>query len=481
MRCLYLTQELAPYFVEGGLGQTAMALPRALEQDLGIAHDLVVPYYPWLVDGHGLRTETVWRTPSLPVGPVDVPASVERLLDRDGLGEVFLVRADHWYDRPGLYRDENYVEFADATARAAFFGACVARWLTDSGRRYDVVHGNDWQSGAALAHLRTLRGTDPTPVLLANVHSAAYTGRIDRADIGELALPAPWREALADHGDEASLLLLGLLAADTAITGSPTYATELVAELTGTAIGAALARLPLTGIVAGIDTRLWQPAATGRVTTPYTPDTVTSGKQANKLLLQRRLGLKEDPDAALFGVCTRVVPEKGIDLLIEAVTDLAGTRNAQLVVVGQGDTSLVTGLRTLARNLPSAVAHVPRFDQDSAWLTYAGSDFTVMPSRVEPCGLNQLIAMTYGCLPVVSAVGGLCDTVTDLAEDPAHGTGFTLPDLTADALRTTMLRAMDWLAGPRDEVAAGRRRAMAQDWSWTRAARDTAACYARRP
>ncbi|GLX50935.1 glycogen synthase 2 [Streptomyces hygroscopicus subsp. hygroscopicus] len=481
MKCLYLTQELAPYFVEGGLGQTAMALPRALERDLGIAHDLVVPYYPRLVGRHGLETETVWRTPSLPVGPVDVPASVERLLGRAGSGDVFLVRADHWYDRPGLYRDEDYVEFADATARAAFFGACVARWLTDSGRRYDVVHGNDWQSGPALAHLRTLRGTDRTPVLLANVHSAAYTGRVEHAGIGELALPAEWRKALADHGDEASLLLLGLLAADTATTGSPTYARELVAQLTGTAIGAALDRLPLTGIVAGIDTHLWQPAATGRVTSPYTPDTVARGKQANKLLLQRRLGLKEDPDAALFGVCTRVVPEKGIDLLVEAAGEPAANGSLQLVVVGQGDASLVGGLAALARALPSAVAHVPRFDQDSAWLTYAGSDFTVMPSRVEPCGLNQLIAMTYGCLPVVSAVGGLCDTVTDITRDPAHGTGFILPELTADALRDTMLRAARWLAGPRDQVAAGRRRAMAQDWSWSRAARDTATLYARRP
>ncbi|MEU6461263.1 glycogen/starch synthase [Streptomyces sp. NPDC046976] len=481
MRCLYLTQELAPYFVEGGLGQTAMALPRALEQDLGIVHDLVVPYYPWLVERHGLETETVWRFPSLPVAGVDSPARVERLLGRDGPGEVFLLRADHWYDRPGLYRDARYVEFTDATARAAFYGACVARWLADSGRRYDVVHGNDWQSGPALAQLRTLRGTAPAPVLLANVHSAWYTGRVEPADIGELALPAAWQSALADHGEEASLLLLGLLAADTATTGSPTYATELLAQLAGTAIGAALERLPLTGIVAGIDTRLWQPAATGRVTSPYTPDTVEEGKRANKLLLQRRLGLKEDPDAALFGVCTRIVPEKGVDLLIEAASDLTRDHHAQLVVVGQGDTSLVTGLGTLARTRPAAVAHVPRFDQDSAWLTYAGSDFTVMPSRVEPCGLNQLIAMTYGCLPVVSAVGGLCDTVTDLAADPAHGTGFTLAELTADGLRDTMLRAMDWLAGPRAEVTAGRRRAMARDWSWSRAARDTAALYTRRP
>lgn len=477
MRCLYLTQELAPYFIEGGLGQTARALPAALERDHGIVHDLVMPYYPWLVERHSLRTECVWQAPAVTIGPVNAPVRIERLLDAPGAGEVFLVRSDHWYDRAGIYRDAQYVEFDDAAARAAFFGASVAQWVAATDRRYDIVHGNDWQSGPALAHLRSLCADAPAPALLINVHSAEYLGPVEPGE--PLGLPPAWARTLAGHGEQASLLLLGLLAADAATTGSPAYAGELPVHTAGTAIGAALAALPLTGIVAGIDTRLWQPAASGRLTEPYGPTTVRQGKEANKQLLQQRLGLKEDAGIPLFGVCSRLVPEKGIDLLLEAAAPLVRDGAAQLVVVGQGDTATANALDSLASDAPTGLAHLPGFTQDVAWLTYAGADFTVMPSRVEPCGLNQLIAMTYGCVPVVSAVGGLRDTVADLSADLASGTGFVIPDLSADALRQTMLRAADWLAGPAEAVDAVRRRVMAQDWSWARSARDTATLYAR--
>ncbi|MFH9575353.1 glycogen synthase [Streptomyces sp. NPDC017230] len=478
MRCLYLTQELAPYFMEGGLGQTARALPAALEREHGIVHDVVVPYYPWLVERHSLRTECVWQGPAVTVGGADVPVRIERLLHGPGAGEVFLVRADPWYDRGGIYRDARYVEFADAVARAAFFGACVAQWMTATGRRYDIVHGNDWQSGPALAHLRSLRQDAAAPALLINVHNAEYPGRVGPGELRQLGLPPVWQETLAEYGEQAGLLLLGVLAADAATTGSPAYAGELRAR-TGTAIGSALGALPLTGVVAGIDTRLWQPAAHGRATTPYDATTVDQGKAANKKLLQQRLGLREEAGVPLFGVCSRLVPEKGVDLLIEAAAPLVRDGSAQLVVVGQGDTAMVNALESLAEEAPAGVSHVPGFVQDLAWQTYAGADFTLMPSRVEPCGLNQLIAMTYGCVPVVSRVGGLRDTVTDLAADPASGTGFVLAELSADAVRRTMLHAARWLAGPPRHVRAVRRRVMAQDWSWARSARATAALYAR--
>ncbi|XVV32935.1 glycogen/starch synthase (plasmid) [Streptomyces sp. CA-100214] len=198
MRCLYLTQELAPYFMEGGLGQTARALPAALEREHGIVHDLVVPYYPWLVERHSLRTERVWQGPAVTVGGVSAPVRVERLLDSPGVGEIYLVRADHWYDRDGIYRDARYVEFADAVARAAYFGACVAQWVAATGRRYDIVHGNDWQSGPALAHLRELRATGSGPALLVNVHNAEYPGRVGPGQLRGLGLPPSGRRRWPD-------------------------------------------------------------------------------------------------------------------------------------------------------------------------------------------------------------------------------------------------------------------------------------------
>lgn len=479
MKCLYLCQELAPYFAEGGLGLAARTLPGVLDAEHDLVHDLVLPYYPWLVDHHALGTEHVMRLPAITVAGVTATASVERLACRTTAGGVYLIRADRWYDRAGIYRDGHYAEFEDAVPRAAFFGRCVAEWLALSGRNYDLVHGNDWQSGAAMAQLRSVRGAGAAPALLMNVHSAEYIGRISPGDVGRLALPEEWQQVVRRHGEQASLLLLGLLAADAATTGSPTYARELLSATEGSSLGESLAALPLTGIVAGVDAQVWNPAAKGRASRPYTPETVTAGKRENKELLQRRLGLKLNPDVPLFGVCTRLVEQKGVDLLLEAVNPLVRDGAAQLVIVGQGNERFQTALAELSLAVPRGVQHIPYFEQELAWLVYAGSDFTVMPSRVEPCGVNQLIAMSYGTVPLVSSVGGLHDTVTDLLTDPEHGTGFVFPALAAAAVRRTLETAAEWLRGPADRTEAVRRRLMAADWSWSRTGRDTAALYHR--
>ncbi|MFE2347013.1 glycogen synthase [Kitasatospora cineracea] len=478
--CLYVTQELAPFFAEGGLGQASRALPDALRRDHGIGHDLILPHYPRLVAAHGLRTE---RAASLrPVGVVGVTVRpvVERLVGHGGPNEVLLVRADHWYDRDGIYRDRDYVEYGDAVARAAFFGACVADWVRVSGRRYDVVHGNDWQSGAALAHLRSLRAGGRRPTLLMNVHNGAYRGEVAAGSLDRLGLPADALDTLrAKAPDRPGLLLLGLLSADLATTGSPGYARELLRESHGTPLGDALARTGLTGVVAGVDGGVWDPAAAGRVSVPFGPASAAAGKRANKQLLQRRTGLREDPGLPVFGLCARLVAEKGIDLALAAVAPLVLAGGAQLVVIGPGDGRYVEAVAELAAQAPDLVHHCPRFDQDLAWLAYAGGDFTLMPSRVEPCGLNQLIAMAYGTVPLVSSVGGLGDTVTDLGRHPGTGTGFVFADLTADAVRLTVRRAVDWLLDRPAEVAAARARMMAQDWSWARTAKETAPLYTR--
>ncbi|UQS29231.1 glycogen/starch synthase [Streptomyces fradiae] len=478
MRCLYLVQELASYFAEGGLGQAARALPELLQRDHGIEHDLLVPYYPWLVAERGLRTEEVARLPGIRIAGVTAEATVERVLNHDGSCDVFLLRADVWYDREGIYRDGRYVEFADATARAAFFGWAAARWAEVSGRTYDLVHGNDWQSGAALAHLRRARGSAARPALLMNVHNGAYAGEVGVAEVAGLGLPDAFREPfLTAARGRPSLLLAGLLAADAATTGSPGYARELRAELAGSPLGDVLEPLALTGIVAGVDERVWNPAAPGRLATPFDRDAVTPGKRANKRALQHLAALREDPDVPLFGVCARLVPEKGVDLMLTALGPRLLDGTAQLVVVGSGDTAYTRALAELRRSAPGAVHHLPRFDHDVASLVYAGSDFTLMPSRVEPCGLNQLIAMAYATVPLVSAVGGLRDTVSELRGAPQEGTGFRFAALTAQAVEDTVADAVRWLGSSPGEVERTRRRLMDQDWTWHRTARETARLY----
>ncbi|MFF8726192.1 glycogen synthase [Streptomyces sp. NPDC015171] len=480
MRCLYLCQELAPYFAEGGLGQAARALPELLQRDHGLVHDLLIPYYPRLVDEQDLRTETVARLPALTVGGVEAAATVERLLGHGGSCEVFLLRSDRWYDREGIYRDSRYVEFPDAVARAAFYGSAAARWVRDCGRSYDLVHGNDWQSGPALAHLRHARGSGTRPVLLMNVHNGEYRGDVPPPLVARLGLPDGFAaRLLAEARGRPSLLLTGLLAADAATTGSPGYAGELAEAFAGTPLGAALGPLRMEGIVAGVDRKVWNPASPGPYAVPFDGSGATDGKRANKRLLQRRTGLGVDPGIPVFAVCARLVPDKGIDLVLAALGPLLTGGRAQLVVVGSGDAEYVEELADLEARAPGAVHHTPRFDQGLASLVYAGADFTLMPSRVEPCGLNQLIAMAYGTIPLVSAVGGLRDTVLDLRADPAEGTGFRFAALTEEAVGHTVDHAMRWLAGHPGEVERTRRRAMSHDWSWERTARQTALLYER--
>ncbi|MFF5185736.1 glycogen/starch synthase [Streptomyces sp. NPDC000345] len=476
MKCLYITQEYAPLFSEGGLGLTSAALPAALDSGHGTHHDLVLPYYPRLVDRLGLQTEEVCVLPERRVTGIRSCATVHRLLGHRHSGDIFLIRADAWYDRPGMYRDEQYRPFADEAARGAFFGWCVAEWAAAEQRGYDLVHGNDWQSGAAMAHLR-----DRFPGLpqILTIHNGLYTGDLRTDELDALLMPASALQLLRQHaGERPSLLLAALLAADAVVTCSAGYVDDLLRETRGTAVGAVLERMHPTGIVFGVDTGLWDPAAVDRPTCPYDASTVLLGKQLNKQELQKTLELRADDDVPVIGVCSRLVHEKGSDLLLEALEPMLRGERAQLVLVGPADGCLRERLRALLADVPEYLAYVPRFDQEIAWLTYAGSDLTVMPSRVEPCGLNQLIAYRYGTLPVASPVGGLRDTVIDVRVDPVHGGGFLIPEHSVGAVRATVDEALAWLERP-DEPTAVRTRVMRQDWSWARTAGQYAQVYAR--
>lgn len=477
MKCLYITQEYAPLFSEGGLGLTSASLPAALDRLHDTHHDLVLPYYPREVDRLGLRTEEVSVLPERQVTGIRSGATVRRLLGHRHSGEILLVRADAWYDRPGIYRDEEYHPFADEAARGAFFGWCVAEWVATAHRGYDLVHGNDWQSGAAMAHLR-----DRFPSLpqILTIHNGLYSGDLSAQDLPALGLPASQIPLLLRYQrEQPSLLLSALLASDAVVTCSGGYVEELLAQTQGTAIGAVLEQARPTGIVFGVDSEVWDPAGVDRPTYPYDVSTVRVGKQVNKQELQKTLDLRADHSIPVVGVCSRLVPEKGSDLLLEALEPLVRHGRLQLVLVGPAEGPLRERLRVLRRDVPEHLVHVPRFDQDIAWLTYAGADFTVMPSRVEPCGLNQLIAYRYGTLPVASPVGGLRDTVTDVRVDPVHGTGFLIPEHTARSVRTTVLDALEWWEHRPTELAETCVRVMRQDWSWARTAGQYAQVYAR--
>ncbi|MFE4925416.1 glycogen synthase [Streptomyces sp. NPDC056661] len=476
MRCLYITQEYAPLFAEGGLGLTSGSLPATLKRRHGWDHDIVLPYYPWLVERHGLKTEVVALIEPRKIGGTDCGASIHRLLECPDPCEIFLVRADTWYDRSGIYRDERYVPFPDEVERAAFFGSCVADWVALGDRPYDLIHGNDWQSGAAMMHLRE---RFPATPIVYSILSAVYQGSFSQDRLADLGLPQAYAASLGKNsGDQLSLFLTALFVSDATVTCSPTYAQELLGEFQGTPLGNALKDSELAGIVLGVDYSLWDPEAHGRPTTPFDIGAIAAGKKRNKSALQKRMGLAEK-DLPMIGVCSRLVPEKGTDLLVEALADLLAQGRLQTVMIGPATDILRSDIKALKAMHPRDLAYVDRFDQEAAWLAYAGSDFTVMPSQVEPCGLNQLIAYRYGTIPIVSDVGGLRDTVTDVRRHPETGSGFIIPYLSAESVADTINVALAWMESAPYEVAAVRRRVISQDWSWVKTADEYANLFSR--
>lgn len=474
MRSLFISQELAPWFVEGGLGLTAATLPGAVHDVAGVEFTIVLPYYPWLVEQAALETDVVATFPSLKIGQREEAATLYRVRKVGEPHEILLIRSDAWYQRGGgIYRDHDYVEYRDAVPRAAFFGWCVRQLVAANPGRYSHIHANDWQSGLALflcADMRREARVD-RPALIYQIHAGEVEQRILPEVLPTLGLDDSQLEFITAIGaDQPSMMLLGLQAADILVTCSPTYAVELQATLAQTPMAEPLRRRGITGIVTGIDTSIWNPARSDTSLIPYTAANVRSGKQTNKLRLQVWCGFAEDAECPIFAVNSRLVPEKGIDLVLQVFAELLRRTKLQLVVMGVGDRPYTEALQRLEAAYPAHVRYFPAFDPGVAQLLYAGSDFTLMPSIFEPCGLNQLIAMRYGTIPIVSAVGGLKDTVTDLHQDPERGVGFVLGAVSTEALETRVVQAMAWLQSGPDFVDEVRRRMMGQDWSWSRAA-----------
>jgi starch synthase len=272
--------------------------------------------------------------------------------------------------------------------------------------------------------------------------------------------------------------LFAFCAADALVTCSPTYAQEIPTLLAKTRMLEPLKQRGITGIVTGIDMDEWN-ASHSDAPLPYSPATVEIGKRVNKQALQTSLGLRVDPTIPLCGLCSRLVPEKGIDLILEGLEVPLRDGLMQLVVLGVGDSQYREAFTRLQAEMPEWVHYHPVFEMPRARLLYAGCDFTLQPSLTEPCGLNQLISMRYGTLPIVNPVGGLKDTVIDVLRTPDQGSGFVMPVPTAHALHNTVEQATRWLNGDPIQVERTRQHVMQIDWSWRRAAVEYCEIYGR--
>jgi starch synthase len=383
---------------------------------------------------------------------------------------IFVDNAD-LYGRVGIY-GEGGVDYPDSPRRYAFLSLAALEAAEQLGWLPDIVHLNDWHTGLAALALR--RGYRTSGVgrarSLFTLHNLAYQGIAPKSVMDELGLP--WEEFTPDglefHG-QVSLLKAGLVYSDRLTTVSRRYAEEICTPGGGWGMDGLLRqrRAVLTGILNGVDYTQWNPSSDPHLAASFVPGRL-EGKRRCKAALLRSFGLERPGglEAPLFGIVSRLAPQKGIDLLLEALPRVLD-RPMSFVAVGTGEPRFEQGLRALAAEYPQKVAVRVGFDEAWAHQVEAASDFFVMPSRFEPCGLNQMYSLRYGAVPIVRATGGLDDTVVDAALP--LGTGIKFVEPSPEALIQAFERAFAVWAGP-GQMDALRARGMVQDFSWDQAA-----------
>ncbi|RZA14719.1 MAG: glycogen synthase GlgA, partial [Lysobacteraceae bacterium] len=363
---------------------------------------------------------------------------------------------------------------AQNARRFAFLGRVAARLAGNAPLPHwkpDVLHCNDWPSALAPAWQREADGAGGRRVpSVITIHNLAYQGLFPMETATALGLPPAWRDVEgAEFWGQLSFLKAGLQYADAITTVSPTYAREIRTEALGCGLHGLLEAKAdrLTGILNGVDADVWNPATDALLPRRYSADKL-AGKRANRALLLERMGLAPDAAGMLFGVVSRLASQKGIDLVAAAIPWLLAN-DCQLVVLGSGEAALQQQLIDAAAAHPRHVAVKIGFDESLAHLIEAGADAFLMPSRYEPCGLNQMYSQAYGTPPIVHGTGGLVDSVSDFLADPEQATGFVMPEATLAALQAAMAQALLVQRQPARWKAL-QQRGMGRDFGWAASA-----------
>jgi starch synthase len=472
LNVLFCASEALPLIKTGGLADVAGSLPSAIR---ALGHDvrLFLPAYPRAVQkARDLRPAASLRLPGQP-RPV-------RLL-RGTVGQdtpLYLVDAPWYFDRPGNpYLGPEGRDWDDNAERFTLY--CRTAVELAMGRagldwRPDVVHANDWQTGL-LPPLVAMEGRE-RPGTLLTIHNLAYRGMFDRATFNRLGLPEPlWSPDGMEFHNQLSLLKGGIVFSDLVTTVSPTYAREICTPALGYGMEGLLRHLGnrLVGVLNGADYGHWNPAADPHIAQAYDADTFHL-KRVNKLALQREMELPEDEQAMVFGQIGRLVEQKGLDLILTVLPSIMQRAHTQMVILGSGDRALERGVRAAADRYPGRVAIHLGYDEALAHRVEAGCDCFLMPSRFEPCGLNQIYSLRYGAVPLVRRTGGLADTVVDASpETIANGTatGFVFNHPDPAGLWHAVDRALMMWEGSPDQWRRIAVTGMRQDFSWDRSAR----------
>jgi starch synthase len=460
LHVVHITAECWPFARTGGLGEAVAGLA-ASQVNTGVAVTVIMPLYR-VIRESALELRTV---ASLTVTTSRGQESVQLHEAPAQPAQPRMIFIDHAgsFDRDGIYGDGGR-DYGDNDQRFALFSSAAVDALRHVAPRADIVHAHDWHAAPALAYLRVKNQQHRDPALrVMSVHNAAFQGLFDQSCISALGLcDSTDSRAAFEWFGRANYLKGGMASADLTFTVSPNHALELCTPEGGFGMHEEFAKLGdrLVGVLNGVDSTTWDPGTDPLIAASYSRSRL-GGKAICKSALQRECGLTESASTTLFGMCTRLAEQKGLDIVLQA--DLLAMPNTQFVFVGRGERRYEEALTALAAAAPDRIAVRLDFSDALEHRLVAGADALIMPSLFEPCGLTQMRAQRYGTIPVVRKVGGLADTVVDKV------TGFVFDDYTPAAFAAAVGRATACHAQRRlwREMV---RRAMLRDFGWRRAA-----------
>ena len=465
MKILYATSEAVPFCKTGGLADVAGSLPAALSAE-GAEIAVVLPLYQRVKERFGQQltfvcydyVDLAWRHSYCGLFS----------LERDGVTWYFLDN-EQYFLRPELYG------YMDDGERFAFFSRAVVRMLPHLKFWPEIIHCNDWQTALVPIYLKDdgvredrLRGIRT----VLTIHNIEYQGRYGRETLGDLfGLDHGWADdgTILMDGD-VNLLKGAILCADAVNAVSPTYANELKMPYFAHRLDGIMRQCSykLSGVLNGIDLNRYDPASDTLITANYSISDM-GGKQTDKAALQRMAGLRQEPYVPIVGMVSRLVSHKGLDLVCEVLHDMMELP-MQLVVLGKGDRKYEEFFQWAAQQYPGRMAVRLDYNEELSMAIYAGADLFLMPSRSEPCGLSQMIAMRYGTVPIVRETGGLKDTVRPYEAWRDAGNGFTFANYAGSDMLYVIREAVYLYKDYPDAFARLRRRAMESDFSWARSA-----------
>ena len=433
MKILFATSEALPFAMSGGLADVSGALPKALRRRL-VGCRVVMPLYSTIKPE--LREKMTF------VGSITVPVSWRRqycgIFEAHVDGVIYYLIDNEYYFK----RDMLYGHYDDAE-RFAFFSRAVLEILPYIDFKPDIIHCNDWQTAMVPVYLNEYYKADPLYSDIKTVftiHNIQYQGKYGMELYNDLLGLLPGRESLVEYDGCVNLMKGAVQCADKVTTVSPTYAREILEPYYSHGLDNILKQFTykLTGIVNGIDYDVYNPETDPMIFKNFTVDTL-EGKAINKAELQKQMGLPEKADTPVIGIVTRLVKHKGLDLVKHVFEEILGA-DVQFAILGSGEYEFESFFYDMAQKYPEKVGLKIGFDATLAHRIYAGADIFLMPSKSEPCGLAQMVALRYGTVPIVRETGGLNDTITDSGD--GEGNGFTFKNFNAHEMQEAVWRAL---------------------------------------